>query len=189
MNVKTGTVPWMPRLSLDSLNKNRLAPELPNHWCCKPCLLSVLVFWFDQETSGNRKHIMKRLQQLLKPCLLPSPLSLGRLWGGTPKLYSEVPTFSYKKKTTGVPKVSMDWVCQHQNVWAPKQSEEPLQATGSWTSRHPGIVVSTLWKSTLCVLFLIFNLKLKSGASIQTSKATSPRELFSILRVWHSSKS
>ena len=98
MNVKTGTVPWMPRLSLDSLNKNRLAPELPNHWCCKPCLLSVLVFWFDQETSGNRKHIMKRLQQLLKPCLLPSPLSLGRLWGGTPKLYSEVPTFSYKKK-------------------------------------------------------------------------------------------
>ena len=44
-------------------------------------------------------------------------------------------------------------------------------------------------KSTLCVLFLIFNLKLKSGVSIQTSKATSPRELFSIWRVWHSSKS
>ena len=93
------------------------------------------------------------------------------------------------QEPTGVPKVSMDWVCQHQNVWAPKQSEEPLQATGSWTSRHPGIVVSTLWKSTLCVLFLIFNLKLKSGVSIQTSKATSPRKLFSIWRVWHSSKS
>lgn len=44
MNVKTGTVRWMPRLSLDSLNKSRSAPELPNHWCCKPCLLSVLRF-------------------------------------------------------------------------------------------------------------------------------------------------
>ena len=187
MNVKTGTVRWMPRLSLDSLNKSRSAPELPNHWCCKPCLLSVLGFWFDRETQetilwrGFRScwsnvycqvhfHVAGFCGEALQSCTVR---------------FLRFPT----KEPTGVPKVSMDWVCQHQNVWAPKQSEEPLQATGSWTSRHPVIVVSTLWKSTLCVLFLIFNLKLKSGVSIQTSKATSPRKLFSIWRVWHSSKS
>lgn len=69
-------------------------------WASKPLMLQALppqcfAVLIRPGNSGN--HIMKRLQQLLKQCLLPSPLSLGRLWGGTPKLYSEVPTFSYKR--------------------------------------------------------------------------------------------
>ena len=160
-----------------------LAPELPNHWCCKPCLLSVLRF------DSTRKPYYEEASGAVEAVFIAKSTFTWQAVGRHSKAVQWGSYVLPTKEPTGVPKVSMDWVCQHQNVWAPKQSEEPLQATGSWTSRHPGIVVSTLWKSTLCVLFLIFNLKLKSGVSIQTSKATSPRKLFSIWRVWHSSKS
>ncbi len=135
-------------------------------WASKPLMLLALppqCFVALIGPQGNHIHFFVSPPAVAIKILSSVLLLYLIIWWKDPTVPAQiikcdVPTFFYKRSNRFSKSFDGLHIFQHRNVWAPKQSEEPLQATGSWTSRHPDIVVSTLCKSTLCFLFLIFNL-------------------------------